>query len=271
MQRGAHRTHPLPAQPARRAGPADRGHVRARRLVGQRSRHRGAGQRQLCRPVRRRAHQRARPARRALPVRRVRRAAPAHRVGPHRRHAAGSGRVPAARGHQRRHHPRPWALRRVPAGRCTGGRARRGDGLREPGGGDVHPRRDDVAHRGHHPRPRDRHASSGHARQDAVLARRRAGPPARAGYGRGCVPAGDPFDPGRRRPTNGLAESTSSTSSRRSTCWPTSTSRPRPPAPCPTTAPSSWSGSGTRSATGASACSAPSVRRCMRRGPSHCG
>ena len=39
----------------------------------------------------------------------------------------------AARGHERRHHPRPRALRRVPARRRAGGRARRGDGLREPG------------------------------------------------------------------------------------------------------------------------------------------
>ena len=53
-------------------------------------------------------------------------------------------------------------------------RARRGDGRREPQGRDVPPRRDDVAHRGHHARPRDREPGAGRARQDAVLARRRA-------------------------------------------------------------------------------------------------
>ena len=37
-----------------------------------------------------------------------------------------------------------------------------------------------LAHRGDHPRPGDRHAGAGPAGQDAVLARRRPGPPARA-------------------------------------------------------------------------------------------
>ena len=47
----------------------------------------------------------------------------------------------AARGHQRRHHPRPRPVRRVPARRHPGRRARRGDGLREPAGRDVPARR----------------------------------------------------------------------------------------------------------------------------------
>ena len=37
MHDGPHRAHPLPPQPARRAGPADRGHGRARRVVGRRA------------------------------------------------------------------------------------------------------------------------------------------------------------------------------------------------------------------------------------------
>ena len=41
---------------------------------------------------------------------------------------------PAAGRHERRHHPRPGAVRRVPARRHPGRRARRGDGLREPAG-----------------------------------------------------------------------------------------------------------------------------------------
>ena len=40
-----------------------------------------------------------------------------------------------------------------------------------------------LAHRGHHPRAGGRHARAGPAREDAVLARRRARPPARAGPG----------------------------------------------------------------------------------------
>ena len=44
MRRGAHRVDPLPAQPARRAGPADRGDGRARRVEGRRAgRARAAG------------------------------------------------------------------------------------------------------------------------------------------------------------------------------------------------------------------------------------
>ena len=63
---------------------------------------------------------------------------------------------------------------------AAGRRARRGDGRREPQGRDVHPRRDDLADRGHHARSRDRVAGARRARQDAVLARRRSGPAGRA-------------------------------------------------------------------------------------------
>ena len=56
----------------------------------------------------------ARPALRPLPQRRVRRAAPPHRLGPRDRHAHRPAGRPAARRHQRRHHPRPRAVRRLP-------------------------------------------------------------------------------------------------------------------------------------------------------------
>ncbi len=93
--------------------------------------------RALRRAERRGPDQRARPAGRPLPLRRVRRAAAPPRVGP--RHGTARGRRGrAAPGRdQRRHHPRPRALRRVPARPGPGPpgrRARRGDGLREPGG-----------------------------------------------------------------------------------------------------------------------------------------
>ena len=82
------------------------------------------------RAVARAARLGARHARRALPVGGVRRAAPAHRLGPRRGHdPRAQGRAPA-RGHQRRHDPRPRPLRRAPARRPARRRARRGDGLR---------------------------------------------------------------------------------------------------------------------------------------------
>ena len=99
----------------------------------------------------------ARPALRPLPERRVRRAAAADRLGPRDRHPHRTARRPAARGHQRRHHPRPRPVRGLPGGRRgprqAGRRARRGDGLRVPGRRRVRARRDQLADRGHHPRP----------------------------------------------------------------------------------------------------------------------
>ncbi len=90
----------------------------------------------------------------------------------------------ARRGHQRRHDSRSRALRRVPGRRArpgrAGRRARRGDGLREPGRRDLPARRLDVADRGDHPRPRAGVAGAGRARQDAVLAGGRRRPAARA-------------------------------------------------------------------------------------------
>ena len=96
---------------------------------------------------------------------------------------AGPRRVEAAGRHVRRHDPRPRPVRRVPARRHAGRRARRGDGLREPARRDVRARRVDVADRGHHVPEGHRHAGARRAGEDAVLARRPAGPPARAGPG----------------------------------------------------------------------------------------
>ena len=101
-------------------------------------------------------------------------------MGPGERHGARPRRVEAPGRHVGRHDPRPRAVRRVPPRRQAGRRARRGDGLREPSGRDVRARRVDVADRGHHVRAGHRHAGAGPARQDAVLARRPAGPAAGA-------------------------------------------------------------------------------------------
>ena len=76
------------------------------------------------RPRRRPGH-----ALRALPERRVRRAAAPAGLGPTGRDAhRPAGRQDAGR-HQRRHHPRPRPVRRVHPRGGPGGRARRGDGL----------------------------------------------------------------------------------------------------------------------------------------------
>ena len=82
MLRRPDRGDALPAQPARRARPADRRDVRGRRVAGRRpARGRPPG-RELRGPVRRRVRRGARPAGRALPERRVRGAATPRGVGP---------------------------------------------------------------------------------------------------------------------------------------------------------------------------------------------
>ena len=194
---------------------------------------------------------------------------PADRVGPRRRAAPGPGRRPAPGRHQRRHHPRPRAVRRVPARRHPGRRAGRGDGLREPPGRDVPARRLHLAHRGHQLRAGGRHA------------RRRASP-GKMPFWHGDRP-GRPLELGRalgafvrevREPPAGRGRRAAP---RPTTGW----TRGRPanvlPLPgraggghrawCRTIAPWWSSASGTRSATGGSACSARSARRCTRRGP----
>ena len=136
----------------------------------------------------------ARHAVRALPVRRVRRAAAAAGLGPGDRHADRPAGRAAAGGDQRRHDPRPRAVRRLPRrrrgrARPPGRRARRGDGLRVAGRRRVPARLDVLADRGHHPRPGAGHPGAGAAGEDAVLEGRRAGPAGGAGPGARRVPA----------------------------------------------------------------------------------
>ena len=105
-----------------------------------------------------------------LPVRRVRRAEAAHRLGPHRRRHPRSLRRAAARGHERGHDPRPGPVRRPPRRRRRpSGRARRGDGLRSPRRPDVPARRLQLANRGDHARPGARLARARSPGPDPVL------------------------------------------------------------------------------------------------------
>ncbi len=114
--RRRHRGDRRAAQPARRPRPADRGDDRDRgRVEGARAARGGAPRLPVRRAIARAARFRARHARRALPLRGVRRAAPAHRLGPRGGHRALAQGRAAAGGHQRRHDPRPRPLRRPPA------------------------------------------------------------------------------------------------------------------------------------------------------------
>ena len=222
------------AQPARRARPADRGDDRPERGRVARAGAARAGPARLSlrRAVARAARQRARHARRPLPLGGVRRAAAADRLGPGRGHdPRAQGRAPA-RGDQRRHDPRPRALRRAPARRPARGRARRGDGLRGAPRPDLPARRLDLADRGDHPRPGDRHARARGARGGAVLARRRGRPAGRAGPGDRRVLARG----GRPRARRSWRTSTTSTSAPRRTWSPTCASSRRPRAWCRATA-----------------------------------
>ena len=188
------------------------------------------------RPLAGAARERARHARRPLPVRRVRRAAAAHHLGSHRRARARARRRAAARGHERGHDPGPRPVRRLPRRRRRPGRrARRGDGLRGPRRPDVPARRVDLADRGDHPRP-------------GARARRRRACRARCRSGRAKESAG-PYELGqkigaasrelvgavrRNRPASGCAASTTSTSARRATCSPSCASSKTRPARVPT-------------------------------------
>ena len=172
-----------PAEPARRARPAPRLDGGARRVEGRRRR---AGRHRdpvLPRPLPRAARERPRHARRPLPLRPLRRAAPADRLGPPGGDDPRPQRLAPAGRHQRRHDPRPRPLRRPPARRPAGRRARRGDGLRGAPRPGLPARREQLADRGNHPRPGDRHARSRRPRRGAVLARRRDRPPGRARQG----------------------------------------------------------------------------------------
>ena len=153
--RRRHRVDARAAQPARRAGPADRGDVLAGAVVGRRAVRRVPPRLQLrhaaARPVRGRAGHAGRP----LPVGRVLEPQGAPDLGPRGGHGRGPRRRARGRGHQRRHDPRARPVRRVPGrGRPARGRARRGDGVREPPRRDVRARRQHLAHRAHHARSR---------------------------------------------------------------------------------------------------------------------
>ena len=236
MREGADRGHALPAQPARRARPAGRrdggdGRVGRRRPArrGQRARARNACPQSGVRGG-------ARHAGRPLPERRVRRAAAAARVGPGRRHAHRPPRRPAAGGDQRRHDPRPRAVRRLPRRReaaargsasstrrwCTSrGSATCSLSVRPAGGSRTSPTTGCSSRR----RPASRAA--------AVLEGRRAGPAGRAGRGArrvlrelsASVAGGGPR---RARPPGW-------TSGRPTTCWPTCRAARGDRVTCPTT------------------------------------
>ena len=133
-----------PAEPARRARPAPRLDGGARRVEGRRGREGRHRDRVLPRPLPRAARERPRHARRPLPLRPLRRAAPADRLGPDGGDDPRPQRLAPAGRHQRRHDPRPRPLRRPPAGRPAGRRARRGDGLRGAPRPDLPARRLDT-------------------------------------------------------------------------------------------------------------------------------
>ena len=114
-----------------------------------------------------------------LPVRRVRRAPPPHRLGPVHRDGPAPRQRQDAGGHQPGHHPRSRALHGDAGRWWSGGRARRGDGLREPAGRRVRPRIDVVADRRDNPRPGHRGPRPGPARRQAPLLARRCRRPAR--------------------------------------------------------------------------------------------
>ena len=127
------------------------------------------------------ARERARHARRAVPVGRVRRAPAADRLGSHSGCRQGAAGGPASRGDERGHDPRSRPLRGLPGrGRRARRRARRGDGLRGAPGADVHARCLHVAHRGDHPRSRARLSGARRTRSGAVLEGRGSGEAVRA-------------------------------------------------------------------------------------------
>ena len=212
MRAGAIEALRVPANPLGRARPAGRRHVRARRLVGRRAgaAHPPGGAVQRPHPAGARGC--SGHALGALPLRRVRRAAPARRLGPGRRHALGAARRAAAGRHLGRHHSRPRPVCRVPRlrrrARPAGRRAGRGDGVRVARRRRLHPGHVVVAHRGHHARPGARDAGTRPARTAAVLEGRHDRTSRRARHGRrglrarghdnGCGPRS--LTSARRRP-----------------------------------------------------------------------
>ncbi len=198
----------------------------------------------------------ARPARGAVPLRRVRRAATAGHLGPRSRHPHRAAGGAAHRGDQRRDDPRPRTVRRLRRRRDRERprrRARRGDGLRVARQRRLHPRHDELADRGDHPRSGQCRAGIRAARKGAVLARRRPRPARRAGRGARRVLAGG-LDRDSREGRGAPARRGARRQRRRATSSPTSPSSARPPARSPPTARSRSSAAATRSATGASSC-----------------
>ncbi len=176
----------LPAQPARRAGPADRRDGRDGAVARRRASRRWSGAPRRSPSCRARRWTRCwtcwpgatRPTRSPSCGRGW------SGTGSTGELTARAGRA-AARGDQRRHDPRPRPVRRVPGRRrrpgSAGRRTRRGDGLRVAGRRRVPARLVVVADRGHHPRPGAGHPGARRSRPDAVLEGRRARPPGRAG------------------------------------------------------------------------------------------
>ncbi len=128
---GGDRAAAVPAQPPRRAGPADRGNDGDGGLARRRARRAGPTHRDVRDAAGLRLRGGPGHARRPLPLRRVRRAAPPHHLGPRHRDPHRPPGRPAARRDQRRHHSRPGHVRRLPRrGAIQPGRGtRRGDGL----------------------------------------------------------------------------------------------------------------------------------------------
>ena len=119
MHEGRDRGDQAAAQPARRAGPADRGHDGARGVGGRRALRDGAAGGAVREPDARRLRGGPGHAGGRVSLRRVRRAEGARRLGPR----DGAGRGPARRAdggdHERRHDPGPrasirssWSARR---------------------------------------------------------------------------------------------------------------------------------------------------------------
>ena len=183
--RGADRGDARPEEPARRPLAAARGRVLGGACRGRRSLRPRAARLPVPRPAPGPVRRGAGPARRALPVRRVRRAAAPSRVGPRRGHRASARRRDPDRDRERRDDPRPRALRRLPRGRLGARRrARRGDGLRGARGSGVPARSQLVADRGDHARPGPRLPRSRRAGRDPVLEGRSGRPAGGAGRSR---------------------------------------------------------------------------------------
>ena len=171
---------------------------------------------------------------------------------------ARAGRRPR-RNRQRRDDPRPRPLRRVPRRARARARPAWASSTRRwcssRGSARLRARRVHLADRGHHARPGGRLPGAGRTRQDALLARRSAGPPARARAGdrrawsANCAACRAP------RPSRGW--STDHDLGRDApprTCCSISATRSARRGACPTIARSSSSGTATNSATGGSAC-----------------